>query len=49
MPNEFVQGEILRNQLDLDDDDAVALLAKRFHVSVAAMTNRLIGLKFLRS
>jgi Zn-dependent peptidase ImmA (M78 family) len=49
MPKEFVQGEIVRNQLELDDDDAVALLAKRFHVSVAAMTNRLIGLKFLRS
>jgi Zn-dependent peptidase ImmA (M78 family) len=49
MSEKLLRNEITKNQLDLDDDDAVAFLAKRFHVSNAAMTNRLIGLRFLRS
>jgi Zn-dependent peptidase ImmA (M78 family) len=48
MPRELVQLEIKKHDLDLDDEDAISFLAKRFQVSVAAMTNRLINLRLLR-
>jgi Zn-dependent peptidase ImmA (M78 family) len=48
MPRGLVQQEIRTNDLDLDDDEAISLLAKRFHVSTAAMSNRLANLRMLR-
>jgi Zn-dependent peptidase ImmA (M78 family) len=48
MPRELVQLEIKRHGLDLDDEEAISFLAKRFQVSAAAMTNRLSNLGFLR-
>lgn len=47
MPSGLVQQEVRKHDLDLDDEDAIAFLAKRFHVSTAAMTNRLINLGLL--
>ena len=48
MPEGLVRAEIKKHDLDLDDDAAVALLAKQFYVSTAAMTNRLTSLRLLR-
>jgi Zn-dependent peptidase ImmA (M78 family) len=48
MPRRLVQQEIRNNELNLDDEDAISLLAKRFQVSSAAMTNRLANLGILR-
>jgi Zn-dependent peptidase ImmA (M78 family) len=48
MPRGLVQQEIQRHDLDLDDEDAISLLAKRFGVSTAAMSNRLANLRMLR-
>lgn len=48
MPKSLVQQEIKKNDLDLDDEDAISLLARKFHVSTAAMTNRLVNLNLLR-
>ena|SRR5438874_4623686 len=48
MPESLVRKEIRKHELDLDDDEAVSSLAKRFQVSTAAMTNRLISLRLLR-
>jgi Zn-dependent peptidase ImmA (M78 family) len=48
MPRELVQLEIKKHDLDLDDEDAIAFLAKRFQVSTTAMTNRLSNLGLLR-
>lgn len=48
MPESLVRAEIVKHSLDLDDDEAVNLLAKRFQVSTAAMTNRLTTLGLLR-
>ena len=48
MPKSLVQQEVKRNDLDLDDEEAISFLAKRFHVSAAAMTNRLSNLRLLR-
>jgi len=48
MPRGLVQQEIRRNDLNLDDEEAISLLAKRFHVSAAAMSNRLMNLGMLR-
>jgi len=48
MPMCLVQQEVKKNDLNLDDEDAVGLLAKRFHVSTAAMSNRLSNLGLLR-
>jgi Zn-dependent peptidase ImmA (M78 family) len=48
MPRSLVVQEIKRYDLDLDDEDAISLLAKRFHVSAAAMANRLSNLNMLR-
>lgn len=48
MPKGLVYQEVKKHDLDLDDEDAISLLAKRFHVSTAAMTNRLVNLGMLR-
>jgi Zn-dependent peptidase ImmA (M78 family) len=48
MPRGLVQQEIQRHDLNLDDEEAISLLAKRFHVSTAAMSNRLVNLRMLR-
>jgi Zn-dependent peptidase ImmA (M78 family) len=48
MPRRLVQQEIRNNELNLDDEDAISFLAKRFQVSTAAMTNRLANLGILR-
>jgi Zn-dependent peptidase ImmA (M78 family) len=48
MPRGLVQQEIRRNDLNLDDEEAISLLAKRFQVSPAAMSNRLMNLRMLR-
>ena len=48
MPKSLVQQEIKRQDLNLDDEEAINLLAKRFQVSTAAMSNRLTNLRMLR-
>ena len=48
MPRGLVQQEIQKHDLNLDDEEAIGLLAKRFHVSTAAMSNRLVNLRMLR-
>jgi len=47
MPRGLVQQEIRARGLDLDDSEAIELLAKRFQVSTAAMSNRLQNLRIL--
>jgi Zn-dependent peptidase ImmA (M78 family) len=47
MPRGLVQQEIQARDLDLDDSEAIDLLAKRFQVSIAAMSNRLQNLRML--
>jgi Zn-dependent peptidase ImmA (M78 family) len=47
MPRGLVQQEIRDQDLNLDDGEAIELLAKRFQVSTAAMSNRLANLKML--
>jgi Zn-dependent peptidase ImmA (M78 family) len=48
MPEVLVRSEISRHQLDLDDEDDVSSLARRFNVSAAAMSFRLENLGLLR-
>ena len=48
MPRSLVRQEIKRSDLDLDDEEAIIFLAKRFNVSTAAMSNRLSNLGLLR-
>jgi Zn-dependent peptidase ImmA (M78 family) len=48
MPATLVLKEIKKHGLDLDDEDALTFLAKRFKVSTAAMTYRLNALGVLR-
>ena len=48
MPESLVREQINKLDLDLDDDEAVTLLAKQFQVSTSAMTNRLTNLGLLR-
>lgn len=48
MPENLVLTEIKKHGLDLDDEHGLALLAKRFNVSTAAMTYRLNTLGLLR-
>lgn len=48
MPSTLVLKEIKKHGLDLDDEDALALLARRFRVSTVAMTYRLNTLGLLR-
>jgi Zn-dependent peptidase ImmA (M78 family) len=47
MPRTLLREEIREQDLDLDDGEAIELLAKRFQVSTAAVTNRLSNLKML--
>jgi Zn-dependent peptidase ImmA (M78 family) len=47
MPRGLVQQEVRSQDLDLDDSEAIELMAKRFQVSTAAMSNRLANLKML--
>jgi len=44
MPRALIQAEIERHEFDLDDEDDVGSLAKRFSVSTAAMSFRLENL-----
>lgn len=48
MPAVLVRAEIAKQELDLDDEDDVATLARRFNVSTAAMSFRLENLRLLR-
>lgn len=48
MPASLVRKEIKKHGLDLDDEDALRFLAKRFHVSTVAMTYKLNTLGLLR-
>lgn len=48
MPAVLVRSEIAKQGLDLDDEDDVATLARRFNVSAAAMSFRLENLHLLR-
>lgn len=48
MPRGLVHQEIQKHDLNLDDEEAISLLSKRFHVSTAAMSNRLVNLRMLR-
>jgi Zn-dependent peptidase ImmA (M78 family) len=48
MPAALVRSEIAKQGLDLDDEDDVATLARRFNVSTAAMSFRLENLHLLR-
>jgi Zn-dependent peptidase ImmA (M78 family) len=48
MPLTLVHKEIKKHALDLDDEDALAFLARRFRVSTVAMTYRLNTLGLLR-
>jgi Zn-dependent peptidase ImmA (M78 family) len=48
MPKILVLQEVKKHDLDLDDEDAISLLARRFHVSATAMANRLSYLGMIR-
>jgi Zn-dependent peptidase ImmA (M78 family) len=48
MPERLVRQEIKKHDLDLDDEDDLDVLAKRFSVSTTAMTFRLGNLGLLR-
>jgi Zn-dependent peptidase ImmA (M78 family) len=48
VPASLVRTDIRKHDLDLGDDEALSFLAKRFQVSTAAMTLRLINLGVLR-
>ena len=48
MPKTLVLQEVKKHDLDLDDEDAISLLARRFHVSTTAMANRLNYLGMIR-
>jgi Zn-dependent peptidase ImmA (M78 family) len=48
MAASLVRIDIRKHDLDLDDEEAFSFLAKRFQVSTAAMTLRLITLGVLR-
>ena len=47
MPRGLVQQEVRAQDLDLDDGEAIDVLAKKFQVSTAAMSNRLQNLRML--
>jgi Zn-dependent peptidase ImmA (M78 family) len=48
MPADLVRSEVEKHGLDLDDENDVGALAKRFNVSTAAMSFRLGNLGLLR-
>lgn len=47
MPRGLVQQEVRAQDLDLDDSEAIEVLAKKFQVSTVAMGNRLQNLRML--
>ena len=47
MPRGLVQQEVRAQDLDLDDNEAIEILAKKFQVSTVAMGNRLQNLRML--
>ncbi len=47
MPRGLVQQEVRAQDLDLDDNEAIEVLAKKFQVSTVAMGNRLQILRML--
>ena len=47
MPRPLVEQEVRTQDLDLDDNEAIELLAKKFQVSSSAMSNRLQNLRML--
>lgn len=47
MPRSLVQQEVRIQDLDLDDNEAIELLARKFQVSSSAMSNRLQNLRML--
>ncbi len=47
MPKGLVQQELQKNGLNLDDEEAISHLAKKFQVSTAAMSNRLVNLRMV--
>ena len=47
MPKGLIQNEIRYQNLNLDDDGAIDVLAKRFQVSTAALTARLLSSQIL--
>ena len=48
MPKGLVQEEIRRHDLDLDDEEAIRSLAKKFYVSEPTLAHRLVNLRMLR-
>lgn len=48
MPKGLVQQEAQKHDLNLDDDESISLLARKFQVSTSAMSNRLQNLRMLR-
>jgi Zn-dependent peptidase ImmA (M78 family) len=48
MPTELVRLEVQKSRFDLDDEDAIAALARRFNVSTATMSFRLGNVGLLR-
>jgi Zn-dependent peptidase ImmA (M78 family) len=48
MPARLVREEIKKHNLDLDDEEDLTALAKRFSVSTSAMSYRLVNLGLLR-
>jgi len=48
MPQSLVKQGVRRDDLDPDNEEAIDMLAKRFHVRTTAMTNRLTKLRLLR-
>jgi Zn-dependent peptidase ImmA (M78 family) len=48
MPEKLIRGEIASSHFDLDDEEDVSNLAKRFNVSAAAMSFRLKNLGLFR-
>jgi hypothetical protein len=43
----LVKKELLSNDLNLDDEESIDFLAKRFQVSTAAMSHKLLNLNVL--
>ncbi len=49
MPEKFVLKEIKNHSLDLSDENSMKELAKRFNVSVPALTYRIVNLNLLEN
>ncbi len=48
LPARLVREEIKKHDLDLDDEDDLSALARKFNVSTSAMSYRLVNLGLLR-